>query len=153
MSREKQYERAALARRRTLELHHRRTWEPSPPRFVVGSVTGYPIGPKAASGGGRWYASTEWYVYDSDYCFAIVRAFAEGRLLGHLVRPAERRAAAYADELNRQDEAREWEEAAQRPPGALSSRRGGDLDLSLEARRSETPTRRHSQHPTEGTQR
>lgn len=77
-------------------------------RFIVSSVTGYPITPGKGRIWGNRKPATVWYVLDSAYCFQIVASY-----LGHggnqrfyATRPdSETKAMAKAIELNEWDAA------------------------------------------------
>jgi len=48
---------------------------PTPERFVVTSVTGFPIMPNSGRIWGTHKPPTRWYVLDSAYCFRIVASY------------------------------------------------------------------------------
>jgi hypothetical protein len=68
-----------LARQRTLELHQARTGQPWSDRFIVTSVTGYPIPTNGSTGQTSGKPTTIWYVLDSAYCDVAVAEFPSSR--------------------------------------------------------------------------
>jgi hypothetical protein len=94
---------------KTAMKRRKKTW-PKDPRFVVGSVSGWPI-TQNASGRSRVDANREpptiWYVFDRFYCYLPVgRFYAQG----YGKYGAKQEAQTFAAEMNRLD--REWEGTA-----------------------------------------